>query len=233
MNTPSDFGAQGDRPTHPELLDDLARRLMDNGWSLKWLHREILHSATWQQVSEADPVAEQKDPANQYLSHMNRRRLDFEPWRDAMLAASGVLDLTMGGKSISLDQVGNHRRTLYGSVHRRDMSNTLLMHDFPDPTQHSPKRSQTTTALQGLFLINVPLLAEQAGHLADRLEKELPGQPQRKVARAYALLFSRSPTTDETRLALQFLGAEPSQQQERFKQYAQVLLSTNEFLYVD
>ncbi len=233
VNTPSDFGAQGDRPTHPELLDDLAKRFMENGWSVKWLHREILHSATWQQVSRPDSVAEQKDPANQYLSHMNRRRLDFEPWRDAMLSASGKLDLTMGGKSVSLDQVGNRRRTLYGSVHRRDMSNTLLMHDFPDPTQHSPKRSQTTTALQGLFLLNGPLLAEQAGYLADRLERERPGQTQEQVTRAYALLFSRVPTTEEAKLGLQFLGPESPQRPERLKQYAQVLLSTNEFLYID
>jgi mono/diheme cytochrome c family protein len=233
VNTPSDLGAQGDRPTHPELLDDLAKRFMDNGWSIKWLHREILHSATWQQVSQTDSVAEQKDPANLYLSHMNRRRLDFEPWRDAMLSASGVLDLTMGGKSISLDQEGNSRRTLYGTVHRRDMSNTLLMHDFPDPTQHSPKRSQTTTALQGLFLLNGPLLAEQAGHLAHRLERERPAQTREQVARAYALLFSRPPTVEEAELASQFLGVELSQRQERLKQYAQVLFSTNEFLYVD
>ncbi|MCA8988824.1 MAG: PSD1 domain-containing protein [Planctomycetaceae bacterium] len=234
VNTPSDFGVQGDRPTHPELLDDLAARFIANGWSIKWLHREILLSATWQQSSHPSADALSKDPSNLWLSHMNRLRLDFEPWRDAMLSASGVLDLSMGGKSSSLDEPGNKRRTIYGSVHRREMSTTLLMHDFPDPTQHSPKRSQTITALQGLFLLNGPLLTEQAKHLVTRLEQEFPGQNEKQIDRAYWLLMSRSPTDQERTLALDFVGeASGEERLSRWQQYAQVLLATNEFLYLD
>ncbi|MCA8990551.1 MAG: PSD1 domain-containing protein [Planctomycetaceae bacterium] len=234
VNTPSDFGAQGDRPSHPELLDDLAARFIANGWSIKWLHREILFSSTWRQSSKPSGKALETDPTNQWLSHMNRRRLDFEPWRDAMLSAGGVLDLKMGGKSASLDAEGNHRRTLYGSVHRREMSTTLLMHDFPDPTQHSPKRTQTVTALQGLFLLNGPLLAEQSKNLVTRLEQELPGQNDKQVDRAYWLLLSRPPTENERALALEFVGDTSGEERlSRWQQYAQVLLATNEFLYVD
>ncbi len=234
VNTPSDFGVQGDRPTHPELLDDLAARFMANGWSIKWLHREILLSATWQQSSLPGAKALSVDPANLWLSHMNRRRLDFEPWRDAMLSASGVLDLTLGGQSSNVDQPGNHRRTLYGSIHRHEMSTTLLMHDFPDPNQHSPRRSQTITALQGLFLLNGPLLAEQARNLVTRLEREFPGQTEAQVDRAYRLLLSRSPTEQERALASEFVGESSGEERlSRWQQYAQVLLATNEFLYID
>ncbi|MEZ6125595.1 MAG: DUF1553 domain-containing protein [Planctomycetaceae bacterium] len=234
VNTPSDFGVQGDRPSHPELLDDLAARFIANGWSIKWLHREILLSAAWQQTSEPGAEAQQIDPANQWLSHMNRRRLDFEPWRDAMLSVGGVLDLTMGGRSSNLDEAGNHRRTVYGTIHRHEMSTTLLMHDFPDPAQHSPKRSQTTTALQGLFLLNGPLLAEQAKNLVARLEKEFPGKNDLQVDRAYWLLLSRPPTEQEQDLAREFFGeTDGDERLSRWQQYAQVLLATNEFLYVD
>lgn len=234
VNTPSNFGNQGDRPTHPALLDDLAARFIENGWSLKWLHREILMSSTWQQSSQPSEAAQQLDPQNQHLSYMNLRRLDFEPWRDAMLSVSGVLDLKIGGKSTKLDQPGNHRRTLYGTVHRRDMSTTLLMHDFPDPTQHSPKRSETITALQGLFLLNGPLLAEQSKNLATRLEEELTGDLEKQIERAYWLLFSRAPTKQERNLAKDFIGTSTGEERlKHWQQYAQVLLASNEFLFLD
>lgn len=234
VNTPSNFGQQGGRPTHPELLDDLAARFIANGWSIKQLHREILLSATWQQSSQASDQAIQQDPGNQWLSHMNRRRLDFEAWRDAMLMAAGVLDLTVGGPSSDLDQPGNVRRTLYGTVHRHEMSTTLLMHDFPDPNQHSPQRSLTTTPLQGLFLLNSPLLAEQSQKLVQRLQHDCPANTQEQIRRAYWLLLSRPPTEHEQSLAEAFLqDSSGTVTLERWQQYAHVLLGTNEFLYVD
>ena len=151
VSTPSNFGAQGSRPSHPELLDDLTARFIANGWSIKWLHREILLSATWQQSTQCSDHAKSIDPGNRWLSHMNRRRHDFEAWRDTMLKAAGVLDLTPGGPSRDLDELGNHRRTLYCTIHRRELSTTFQIHDFPDPNQHSPQRFSTTTALQGLY----------------------------------------------------------------------------------
>jgi Protein of unknown function (DUF1553)/Protein of unknown function (DUF1549)/Planctomycete cytochrome C len=234
VNTPSNFGEQGGRPTHPALLDDLAARFIAKGWSIKNLHREILLSATWQQSSEFDQQKTNADPDNRWLSRMNRHRLDFEAWRDSMLATSGELDLTLGGPSLKLSESTNHRRTLYATVHRRDMSTTLQIHDFPDPTQHSPQRSSTITALQGLYTLNAPLLAEQSRALVARLHDEIPDDDQARIVRAYNLLFSRSPTDKEQQLAMEYLGNGASDlQQARWQQYAHVLLASNEFLFVD
>lgn len=233
VSTPSNFGQQGTLPTHPKLLDDLAAAFIANGWSIKQLHREILLSATWQQSSAFDEHRIKSDPDNRWLSRMNRRRLEFESWRDAMLSATGVLDATIGGASQKLDSPANHRRTIYATVHRRDMSTTLTVHDFPDPTQHSPVRTATTTALQGLYALNGPLLSTQSGSLAERLQRRIEDDEDR-IRRAYWLLFSRSPTPQEIELGIAFLG--PSKDEERlkhWKQYAHVLLASNELLFVD
>lgn len=233
VDTPSNFGQLGGRPSHPELLDDLAARFIENGWSIKQLHREILLSGTWQQSSQYDEQRVSKDPENRWLSRANRRRLSFESWRDAMLAASGVLDRTLAGPSADLESADNHRRTVYATIHRRDMSTTLTMHDFPDPTQHSPKRSITTTALQGLYALNGPLLNQQAQTLSKRLLTENENDRQR-INDAYVLLFSRLPTNEERSAGLEYLGPpEDSQHGQRWQQYAQVLLAANELLYVD
>jgi hypothetical protein len=232
--TPSNFGNQGERPTHPELLDDLAARFIANGWSIKWLHREILLSATWQQTSEQNTQEATVDPGNRWLSRMNRRRLDFEWWRDAILSASGVLDLAMGGASIAIDSAENHRRTIYSTVHRRDMSTTLTIHDFPDPTQHSPMRSATTTPLQGLYALNGPLLTQQSDALVERLQKEFPDDDDAQIDRAYWLLYGRSPNDAERRLGREFIE-DPRTESKlvAWQQYAHVLLASNELLFVD
>jgi mono/diheme cytochrome c family protein len=236
VTTPSNFGQQGARPTHPQLLDDLATRFVADGWSIKKLHREILLSATWQQSSAYSQRRVEIDPENRWLSRMSRRRLDFEAWRDAMLAASGVLSLESGGPSIDLEDAGNRRRSLYATVHRRDMSTTLQVHDFPDPTQHSPQRKSTVTAIQGLYALNGPLVAAQSQSLANRLGQEFPDNRSR-IRRAYQLLFSRSPTPREYRLALEYLNgpAEESAAERvaKWQQYAHVLLASNEFWMID
>ena len=232
--TPSNFGAQGSRPTHPELLEDLAARFIAGGWSIKQLHRDILLSSTWQQSSDYDETKSAVDPENRWLSRMNRHRLSFEAWRDAMLSASGVLDLSMGGPSVELDSAENHRRTIYATVHRRDMSTTLTIHDFPDPTQHSPSRSFTTTPLQGLYALNGPLLAQQSDRLAKRLRCEFADDDQARIDRAYGLLYSRAPTENEKQLGSQFLGDVTEKDRvARWKQYLHVLLASNELLIVD
>lgn len=234
VSTPSDFGQQGTLPTHPELLDDLAARFMANGWSIKQLHREILLSATWQQSSAFDAEKTKADPDNRWLSRMNRQRLNFEAWRDAMLASTGTLNTVMGGHSMELDEKENHRRTIYATVHRRELSTTLSAHDFPDANQHSPMRTPTTTALQGLYALNGPLLANQAEVLCERLHREIADDDQARIERAYWLLYSRSATAKEKQLCIGFLGDSTGQQrQTRWKQFAQVLLAANELLYVD
>lgn len=235
VTTPSDFGKQGAAPSHPELLDDLAAGFIRNGWSLRNLHREILLSATYRQSSRHDVQRESVDPANQWLSRMNRHRLDFEAWRDAMLAASGQLDLTMGGPSLDVDSPDNNRRTLYSTVHRREMATTLTIHDFPDPGQHSDMRSPTTTALQGLFALNGALPARAATLLAQRLHTECATDVER-VDRAYQLLLSRAPTDAERNLGQTFVNAVSADHERKtgpWEQYLHVLLASNEFLFLD
>ena len=234
VDTPSNFGQQGSRPTHPQLLDDLAARFIENDWSIKQLHRDILKSATWQQSSADSPQRTSIDPENVWLSRMNRRRLTFEEWRDAMLTASGRLDRTLGGPSLTLDSAANTRRTLYATVNRRDVSPTLMVHDFPDPTQHSPARMATVTPLQGLYALNGPLLNQQAKWIADQLEKNNSGDVSNSIAAVYRRLFSREPRDEEIHLGVVYLAnAKPESQSDRWQQYVHVLLATNEFTFID
>ena len=232
VDTPSNFGRQGGQPTHPELLEDLAARFISQGWSIKQLHREILLSAAWQQSSNSNSNAARIDPENRLLSHMNRHRLGFEEWRDAMLFVSGSLDPLFGGPSVALDDKNNVRRTLYATVNRRDMSPTLMIHDFPDPTQHSPKRTTTTTALQGLYALNGELLAEQSKQIVDRLFSEFSENDRTMITQAYWLLFSREPTVRELELGLSYLG-NGDEELKRWQQYIHVLLASNEFVFID
>ncbi|MFO0964495.1 MAG: DUF1553 domain-containing protein [Gemmataceae bacterium] len=171
VETPSDFGAQGERPSHPELLDDLAARFIANGWSLKWLHREIMLSAAYRQSSAIDKAKQSLDPENRLLWRMNPRRLDAEAWRDAILSASGKLDDTVGGASQELGDAKNTRRTIYGTVKRRELSDFLRLHDFPDPTTHASHRVPTVTPLQQLFTLNSPFMQQQAEALARAVER--------------------------------------------------------------
>jgi hypothetical protein len=225
--TPSDFGAQGSRPTHPELLDDLAGRFVASGWSLKWLHREIVLSATYRQACAAPHPA---DPDNRWLGRMNRRRLEVEAWRDAMLAVTGELSPALGGPAVDLNNPRNNRRTLYGVVKRRELNDLLRLHDFPDPTTHCPGRIATTTPLQQLYTLNSPFVQQQATALARRLEREAP-TTEARVQRAYRLLYGRPATEGQVKLAVAFLGEKPTAA--AWQQYAQVLLGSNEFLFVD
>ncbi len=225
--TPSEFGPAGELPSHPALLDDLAARFVANGWSLKWLHREILNSATWRQSSLVSPEAAASDPQNLLHGHMPRRRLEVEAWRDAMLAATGELDLSAGGEPFALDDPAATRRTLYGQVKRRELDAMLRINDFPDPIAHSPSRTETATPLQQLFSLNGPFVIARARRLAESLEQEA-GDEAARVDLAYGRLLQRTPTARERDLALAYLGEGGS-----WERYAQVLLTSNEFLYLD
>jgi hypothetical protein len=220
--TPSDFGSQGDRPTHPELLDDLAARFVEAGWSLKWLHREIVLSRAYRQGGS---MGDKGDPENRWLARRGKRVLEVEAWRDAMLAVTGELSRTVGGPAVSLDAPANDRRTIYGQVRRRELADVLRLYDFPDPTTHSAARIPTTTPLQGLYALNSPFVQARARALVQRLSPETSAEA--RVRRAYQLLFARGPTPAEVGLAKEFLAGSP------WEQYAQVLLTSNEFLYVD
>jgi hypothetical protein len=161
VRTLSNFGQLGERPSHPELLDYLAVSLMDNNWSLKSLHRSILMSATYQQSSVGDQANLETDPDNRYLWKMNRRRLEVEPWRDAVLTVSGQLDRQVGGASSQLND-DHRRRTLYGYVSRHQLNDLLRLFDFPDPNITAGERSVTTVPLQQLFVLNSGFMIGQS-----------------------------------------------------------------------
>jgi len=235
VDTPSNFGVQGSLPTHPALLDDLAARFISAGWSLKWLHREIMLSSAYRQSSGFNASKDAVDPDNRLLWRMHRRRLEVEAWRDAMLAVTELLDGRPGGAAQELSSVDNHRRTLYGLVKRRDLDDLLRLYDFPDATVHSPGRVPTTTPLQQLFILNSDFIARQAAALVERLKSEGVDDVER-VRRAYQLLFGRPATDGQVRVALEFLAAggdDPVAREGFWRQYAQVLLGSNEFMFVD
>ena len=234
VRTPSDFGAQGEQPTHPELLDDLAARFIDHGWSLKWLHREIMLSAAYRQSSAHRDDAFAVDPENRLLWRMNRRRLDIEVWRDAMLATAGNLNSTLGGPALNLADAANCRRTVYGKVGRQEMNDLLRLYDFPEPAAHSPGRDLTTTPLQQLFVLNSPFVGRQATRLAERLCAGDQASDDQRIDRCYELLFGRMPSNSERSIGMSFLAATPGDgAADRWTSYVHALLGVNEFLFVD
>jgi cytochrome c553 len=225
--TASNFGQLGERPTNPELLDYLAARFVELGWSMKKLHREILLSNVFALSSRSDGANEKVDAANVHLWRANRRRLDIETMRDAMLAATGELDLSIGGQPRRLNEESNKRRTVYGFVSRRDLDPTLLLFDFANPNSTSERRIDTSTPLQRLFLLNSKFVERRAEELACRLETFPAGEA--RIRAAYEILFQRSPSREEVQLAFDFVKGDEA----AWKRYAQVLLASNEFVYVN
>ena len=227
VDTPSDFGAQGEKPTHPQLLDDLAARFIANGWSLKWLHREIMLSAVYKQASHPRPDdvggAMKIDPVNRLLWRMNPRRLDIEAYRDCILQATGSLDTSLGGLSTDLDQSVNNRRTVYARVSRGRLNNLLQLYGFPEATMHSPNRETTTTPLQQLFVMNSPFMRDQATALLRSVTKE--PDVNSKVRALYRKVLARDPTGHELELATEYLASGT------LTEYAHALLCTNEVIY--
>lgn len=230
--TASDFGHSGMRPTHAALLDDLAVRFMDNGWSIHTLVRELVKSASYRQVSRSRPEGMAADAANQLLWRMNRRRLTVEQWRDAVLAVSGDLEWN-AGRSMELDQPGNRRRTVHARISRLKLNDLLMQFDYPDANVHAERRSVTTTATQKLFLLNSPFVLDQARTFARSLAAEAVSSEVERVRRAYLLTTGRRPDSDEEAIAMDFLGKPAASGMSRWEQYAQVLLVSNEMLYVD
>ena len=230
--TPSNFGVIGEKPTHPELLDWLAATFVEQGWSLKNLHRLILLSSTWQMSSRYRADAFAKDGENRLLWRMNPRRLEVESWRDSLLAVTGELDRTLGGPPT--DKIlESSRRTLYGKVSRngdRFLSDEFLrLFDFPAPRVTSEQRTTSTVPQQHLFMMNSAFMAARARALAARIQRE-SGEDRARITRAYQLLYSRPPSADETALGLAFLaGTAMGTTGSRWESYAQVLLSAHEF----
>ena len=218
--TPSDFGVQGEKPTHPELLTDLAARFIAHGWSLKWLNREIMTSAAYQQSSKPRPELLKADPTNTLFWRMSPRRMDIESYRDTLLRASGRLSYTMAGPSEDVELATNVRRTVYGRISRGRLSPVLKNYDFPDPMQSAGGRDLTTTSLQQLFVLNSPFFFDSAAAIS-KVVGNLPTEATR-MRELYRRLLSRDPSPQELDMALTFLA------KGTLEQYAQVLLSTNE-----
>ncbi len=233
-----------ERTPHPNPLPSKARGEGTGGWSLKRLHRQLVTSATYRQSSSvtrsALPAPSSTfavDPDNHLLWRMNRRRLDIEPWRDAMLAVAGNLNDALSGPALNLDLPTNRRRTLYGKIGREEQNDMLRTFDFPPPTSHSPARDLTTTPLQQLFVLNSSFVASQAEMLVARLNAETTNASTReRLVRCYQLLFQRAPRDDELQLGERFVtdpATNGAVDPKRWRLYIQSLLGLNEFLFVD
>jgi hypothetical protein len=211
VGTPDDLGNMGGTPTHPELLDWLAANFVESGWSIKQLHRTMLLTSTYQQSSEANPAALAADPDNRLLWHFALRRLDFEEVYDSLLAISGSLDRTLGGKPItaSSDQFGK-RRAIYFLIDRRNPPELLTQFDFPNPDTPTGKRFDTTVPQQSLFLMNSPLVVETARKLTHRPAFETLDNDESRVTSLYLAIFQREPTTREINLAVRYVRANPA-----------------------
>jgi len=205
--TASDFGLRSEPPTHPELLDYLAARFMEGGWSIKNLHRLMMLSATYQQSSENNAACAKIDPNNQLFWRMNRQRLDFEAMRDTLLAVSGKLNLTEGGHSVDITVPDATRRTVYGFVDRQNLPDLFRTFDFASPDSSSSRRFYTSVPQQALFLMNNPFVIEQAKGLVSRHEFKTEANDQQRLRLLYQLAFQRDPSREEAEWFREFIRA--------------------------
>jgi hypothetical protein len=236
VRTPSNWGLVGEKPSHPELLDYLAARFIEEGWSVKKLHRRIMLSAAYQMSSDISAEAAEQDPGNRLLSHFSRRRLDVEEVRDAMLALDGSLDLTMGGTlqsgtgtdgensalRLSIDPSTSKRRTVYLPLRRSNLPSLLNLFDFGDATTTCEGRALTNTAPQALFMMNSKFVDDRSVALAT----ELGG----RVDLLYQRILDRLPTAAERDDVLGYIAKVG---EKGWQSMARILLSSNEFIYVD
>ena len=241
VESPSDFGLRTAKPANPGLLDYLAATFVDGDWSMKALHRTILLSATYQQASADRPSCREIDPENKLQWRMNRRRLDLESMRDSMLAVSGRLDPRMGGRPA--DVVGdsmNGRRTVYGMVDRQSLPGLYRAFDFASPDLSADRRPLTTVPQQALFGMNSPFMIEQAKALAGQPEIAAEKDAAKKIHRLYRRALGRDADESEVLLGRAFVAASEASRAsgtpsplDSWSQFAQVLLLTNELMFVD
>jgi len=222
VKSASNFGSTGDRPSHPGLLDYLAIKFREEGWSIKALVRELVLSATYRQAS-----TRRKD--NTLLAGMNRRRLSAEMLRDAMLAASGELESAdPGGVSLKVSDKKNLRRTVYARISRKELDSFLRQFDYPDANVHAAGRVVTTTPMQKLYLLNSPFVADRAARLSE-LDKDLEGEE--RIQSLFRKVLARNPSASELVGSLRYF--EESASNRDWAGFAQVLLCSNAFLYRD
>jgi hypothetical protein len=240
VSTPSDFGMQGEQPTHPELLEHLANELVRGGWRLKPILRLILTSQTYRLSSINEEGRASIDPENRWLWRQNRKRLEAEPLRDAVLAVAGRLDGRMHGPG-TLDE-RSRRRSIYLTVKRSQLVPMLALFDGPDTLVPLPSRASTTVAPQALLLINSPWIRDASEAFAERV-RPVPGAPwSDAIGRAYRLALGRMPTDRELREAEEFLRAQTEAHRgighldaegDALTDLCQVIFCMNEFIYVE
>jgi hypothetical protein len=254
VRTPNDFGAQGEPPTHPELLDWLARDFIDHGWSLKHLHRRIMLSRTYRMQSVARGAGLEVDPENRLLWHFPRRRLEGEAIRDSMLACAATLNLkalgppvvpplskeeltglfdAKGKWPITRNAAEHTRRSVYLLVRRTFIYPMFAAFDPPEVMTSCARRMQTVVPTQALTLLNSPVAREQSAAFAGRLLKECGDDPEKLVARAWLLAFGRPITTVERERAVTFLGQRPKDREAALAALCLALFNANEFVFVD
>ncbi len=242
VDTPSDFGVNGGKPTHPELIDWLASEFIARGWSIKAMHRLICTSAAYRQASAAQPAALKVDADSRLLWRFPPRRLEAEALRDSILTVTGKLDLTMGGPGFDLFEANDNyvkvyvplvapgpetwRRMVYQAKPRMQLENIFGAFDIPDAGQVAPRRTSSTTALQALNLMNSPFILQQAKFFAEHLQKDAGADPAAQVRRACLLAYGRALPPDEEAAALTFIAAEG------LPAFCRALLNSSEFLYV-
>jgi hypothetical protein len=232
VSTPDDLGNQSAPPNNPELLDYLAQRFMDEGWSVKRLQRLVMTSSVYREASAANPAYAETDPDNRLQWRYNVRPLDFEQMHDSILAISGTIDLTMGGRPVPIGSEGfATRRAVYAFIDRRNPAEVLTQFNFPNPSVPTGKRFLTQVPQQQLFLMNSPLVIETARKLTHTDEFLSQTSDELRVAVLYLAVFQRPPTPDETRLCLSYVesnpggasteGPESTQQSQKASRYAE------------
>ncbi|MFH1300639.1 MAG: PSD1 and planctomycete cytochrome C domain-containing protein [Planctomycetota bacterium] len=235
VSTPSDFGVQGEPASHPELLDWLAVELMEQGWSTKHIHRQIVLSSTYRQARAFDEANFKKDPENRLLWSWPRRRLEAEAIRDSILCATGELQRELGGPSVPQErEEENLRRTIYLFQRRSEMPSVMTMFDAPDSIASCSRRQVSTVALQPLFMLNSQFMDRRAQVLSKKIMAEAGGDQSRQVERAFLLVLGRVPdkaerTRSQTLLQSAGLAAE---QDRRLSMLCHALLNLNEFIYI-
>jgi hypothetical protein len=252
--TPSDLGHRGGAPSHPELLDWMTTEFVDNGWSMKKLHKLIMTSSAYRQSSEVSKEAVDRDADNVYLSHFNRRRLAPEEIRDGMLQSSGVLNLKMGGRPVvpevareelyglsgnsmwvpTANQEEHTRRSIYMLVRRTFRPAMFESFDAPDGIQSCSRRVESNTAPQSLTLLNGQWTVKESNRLAEKLDAV--ADESEKIKMAWVAIYVRQPRAEEVASAQAFLErqtAELGSKKAASAELVRVLFNTNEFLYVD
>ncbi|MCZ6673137.1 MAG: DUF1549 and DUF1553 domain-containing protein [Verrucomicrobia bacterium] len=255
VDTPSDFGVRTPEPEHIDLLNWLAASFIDSGWSIKALHRLIVLSRTYQQSSASNPDGLLVDSGNLLWHYFPKARLDFESMRDTLLAVAGNLDRTIGGIPVDITDPTTNRRTIYSYIDRQDMPGIFRTFDHPSPEASSPGRFETVVPQQALFLMNSPFTIEQSKHLSERISQI--ADDDERIRQLYRVVYQRDPAASELRDGTEFvrnaktlsaLDAAPLQESESIDEetseeaveplnewslYAQVLLLSNELIFID